>query len=273
MQAAKTTSPPTILSTKLLGWSLKTWFIVAVIGQLIFAAYVGGFYGGSALFGDLERWNDGVSYGYEEGATMSNWAVAIHLFFAFLITLGGPLQLTPWVRQNFPRFHRWNGRLYVFLTAIAALSGLYMLWAHEDAGAGVNRTAMSLEALLILVAGGLVWRFAIQRKMQQHEQWAVRLFLTASGVWFFRIILMGWIIVNGGPVGFDPETFTGPFISFVEYGHYLLPLAIYELYMLAKRSNRSTGNYVMAGVLFICAIVTAIGVAGATIGMWLPAFG
>ena len=145
-----------------------------------------------------------------------------------------------------------------------------MIWAHDDSST-VSHLAMSIEAFLIVLAGTLVWRKAVQRQMKQHEQWAVRLFLLASGVWFFRIFLMGWIIVNGRPVGFDPETFEGPFLTFLSYAHYLIPLAVYELYLLAQRSKGANGRYAMGTLMVLCIVVTIIGVFGATMGMWLPA--
>lgn len=260
-----------VRADKYLNGSMAAWFVVAVIGQLLFAAYVAGFYGGTALSGDIARWNDELQHGYREGETMSNLAVGIHLLFAALITLMGPLQLIPFVRRRFPMFHRWNGRMYVMLTAVGGLTGLYMIWAHEEAGGAVSRTAMTLEAVLILLAGVLVWRFAVGRKMRQHEHWAVRLFLVASGVWFFRVMLMGWLVVLG-PVGIDPETFTGPLLDVLGYAHYLLPLAIYELYLWAKQRSSAPGRYAMTGLMIVCTLLTAIGVFGATMGMWLPAF-
>jgi len=266
----KLTDHALVRADKILGYTLSTWFTVAVIGQLFFAIYVAGFYGGAVVDGNLARWNEVISPGYQEGATLSNLAIGIHLFFAFLIMLSGPLQFISQVRNRFPTFHRWNGRVYVMLTSIGGITGFYMIWTNEGSGGPVSHLAMSLEAVLIVFAGFMVWQKAVKRRMQQHEQWAVRLFLVASGVWFFRVFIMGWIIINGGPVGFDPETFSGPFIDFLSYAHYLLPLAIYELYLLAKRRGGVFGRYTMTGLLMACALVTIIGVFGATTGMWLP---
>lgn len=267
---AKLQNTSLIRADKLLTGTLTAWFIIAIIGQLLFAAYVAAFYGGAAIDGNLAAWNKVLTPGYQEGQTLSNLVIGIHLFFAVLIMLGGPLQFIGKIRQRFPAFHRWNGRMYVMLTAIGGLTGFYMIWAHEASSGAVNRMAMSLEAVLIVLAGVLVWRFAVKRKMQRHEAWAVRLFLVASGVWFFRVFLMGWLVVWGAPVGFDPETFTGPFLDFLSYAHYLLPLAVYELYLLTKRQGGAGARYAMAGLMVACILITAVGVFGATMGMWLP---
>ncbi|NJC28488.1 DUF2306 domain-containing protein [Neolewinella antarctica] len=259
-------------SNKLLRWAAIGWFVVAIIGQLLFAVYIVGFYGGTAVYGNIAEWNEKITHGFSEGATVSNLVVGIHLFFAALITLGGPVQLISGIKRKYPVFHRRNGRIYVMLTAIAALTGLYMLYAHEGAGGAVSRPAMTLEAVLILLAGVLVWRFAVARQFRRHEAWAVRLFLVASGVWFFRVILMGWMLVNGGAVGFDPETFTGPFLDFLSYAHYLLPLAVYELYLWAGRSSHASVRYAVVGLLVVCTVFTGVGIFGAVAGLWLPAF-
>jgi hypothetical protein len=257
---------PLARANKILDWTTTSWFVVAVFGQLFFAAYVAMFYGGTALNGEMERWDE---VGYQEGSTVRNIAIMIHLLVAMTIMVGGPLQFIATIRQRFPVFHRWNGRIYVLLTALGGLSGLYMIWTRQLDAAQVNRTAMSLEALLIVVAGFLVYQFAVKRKMQQHQEWAFRLFLVASGVWFFRVILMFWFMVTGG-LWIDAESFSGPFLSFLAYAHYLLPLAIYELYLFAKRKGGINGRYAMAGLMVVCTLVTIIGVFAAAMGMWLP---
>jgi len=250
--------------------SVTTWFIVAVIGQWLFAYYVAAFYGGSLAIGEVERWNEVLSPGYQQDNPMGNLAVGIHLLLAVIIMVGGPLQFVPRIRAKAPVFHRWNGRVYVLTTMITGLTGLWMIWFHQEYDESVSSTAMTIEALFIVLAGGLVWRNAVARKMLRHERWAVRLFLVASGVWFFRIILMFWLIVNGGPVGFDVETFTGPFLDFLSFAHYLLPLAIYELYLVLKDHKLPLVRYALAGTFFLLTAATVVGVFAATVGMWLP---
>jgi len=41
-----------------------------------------------------------------------------------------------------------------------------------------------------------------------------------------------------GPVGFEPNTFTGPFLNFFSLADYLLPLAILEIYLQTKPWSR-----------------------------------
>ena len=99
---------------------------------------------------------------------------------------------------------------------------------------------------------------------------ALRLFLVVSGVWFFRIGLMLWIVVNRGPAGFDPVTFSGPFLTILSFAQYLLPLAVLELYFRAQRSTMAGVHVSMAAGLTVLTLVTAGGIAAATMLMWLP---
>src|SRR5712692_3482720 len=78
----------------------RFWFLVAVVGLWIFVVYVVAFYGGSAIQGDLEAWNRALPNGYVPGDTIGNFVVAIHLFLAVIIIVGGPLQLIPRIRRR-----------------------------------------------------------------------------------------------------------------------------------------------------------------------------
>ena len=44
---------------------------------------------------------------------MGNTAVVMHVASAVIIMLAGAVQLVPQVRNRFPVFHRWNGRIYM----------------------------------------------------------------------------------------------------------------------------------------------------------------
>ena len=44
---------------------------------------------------------------------MSNTALVGHILFATVISIAGALQMIPGIRNRFPVFHRWNGRLFV----------------------------------------------------------------------------------------------------------------------------------------------------------------
>ncbi|QXP44925.1 hypothetical protein FM038_25960 [Shewanella eurypsychrophilus] len=75
--------------------------------------------------------------------------------------------------------------------------------------------------------------------------WAIRLFIVMGGVWFFRIGLMLWLMIHQAPVGFDPKTFEGPFLSFLGFAQYLIPLAVAQLYFAASDSNTNSIKHML----------------------------
>lgn len=250
--------------------SARFWFVIAVTGQWIFAYYVAALYGGSAVVGDFEKWNRVMPHGYSSGDAMGNIAIAIHLFLAVVIMVGGPLQIIPQVRDRARVFHRWNGRVYMFTAFVISASGLFMVWTRGTVGGLVGHVSISINAVLIMLFAVLAWRSAVARKFEVHRRWALRLFMVVSGVWFFRIGLMFWLLIHKKPVGFDPETFTGPFLTFLYFAQYLLPLVILEIYFFAKRARSRSGKMVMASGLLIITLAMALGIFAATMGMWLP---
>ena len=63
------------------------WFVVAVIGQLLFAFYVADFYGRTASHGQWQDWNQVLQAGYIPGDTLGNAVLAAHLLCAVAVTL------------------------------------------------------------------------------------------------------------------------------------------------------------------------------------------
>lgn len=257
-------------ATRALNIAAASWFVVAVLGQLMFVAYVIGFFGRAAVRGEFETWNNVLPHGFVAGDTAGNLVVALHLLFAVVITVGGALQLTPMVRRLAPAFHRWNGRVYLFSAVLMSVGGLVMVWTRGTVGDLSQHISISINAVLILVCAGMALRFALARRFDVHRRWAMRLFLVVSGVWFFRIGLMFWIVVNQGPVGFDQATFTGPFLTALAFSQYLVPLAVLELYFRAQRSRASGVRFAMAAGLAVLTLMTTTGVAAAAMFMWLP---
>lgn len=254
----------------LLNVSAKVWFIVAVLGQWIFAYYVAAFYGGNAFRGDLAAWDNVLPHGIIDGDAMGNFSLSAHLFLAVIIMIGGPAQFVKQVRLKAPTFHHWNGRVYVLMVCLTSIFGLYMMWTRGTVGGLIMHIGTSVDGILIILFSILTIRYAILRKIKIHQRWATRLFIVVSGVWFFRVGLMLWLIINGGPVGIDFETFTGPFLSFWTFGQYLLPLAILELYFLVHDRAGVFGRFAMAVGLFIVTAAMGVGIFAATMGMWIP---
>jgi uncharacterized membrane protein len=250
--------------------SARFWFLTTVAGQWMFAAYVVVYYGGAALRGDLAHWNLVLPHGYVEGETFGNAAVAAHLALAFLVLVGGPLQFISGFRERLPRLNRWNGRVYLVTAMSTAAAGLYMVLTRGAVGDLSQHVAICFNAILILMSGAFAWQAARTRDFAAHRRWAMRLFLAVGGVWFFRMGFMAWVGYNAGPVGFDPRTFTGPFLTILSFAQTLLPLAVLELYLHAQEGPRPVARLATAALLATLTFVMAFGIFVAANVMWLP---
>lgn len=262
-------SNPSARSVKALSVAATAWYTPVLIGQWIFVAYIFYAYGWPVLEGNIAAWNLHLSEAYVPGRSLGNAAVAVHLALAVIIHFFGPLQLVPSVRSRFPTFHRWSGRVFVLCVVIVVAAGAYMLVVREI-GAWTIRAGFTAQGILILWFAWQAVSYARQRKFDNHRRWATRLFLAASAVWFFRVIIMIWFVLTGG-IGIDTSDGTGWFLDIMSALQFL-PLALYEVYWRIKLSSSSRARFAFAGFLWLAAIATTVGVGLATFGMWFPVF-
>jgi hypothetical protein len=248
----------------------RFWFVVALVGQFAFGFSVAAFYGLTALRGDFQAWNKILANGYEAGATMGNAALAGHILFATVISIAGALQLIPGIRNRFPAFHRWDGRMFVLAAFTQAITGIYLTVSGRRLVGDVTQHVVSVfGAVLIMFCTGMALRFAIARDFTTHRRWALRLFLVASASWLFRLGFTLTLVLFG-PIGFDQTTFSGPLLTFWTFAQYLLPLGALELYLRAQNQPGSLRRLATAGVLFVLTLAMGAGIAAVTIGSWVP---
>ena len=248
----------------------RSWFVVAVIGQWVFAFAVASFYGLTALRGDYHGWGKFITHGHVPGDTMGNLAVAMHVTSAVVVMLGGALQIMPQVRNRFPVFHRWNGRLYMLAAVGISLAGLYMTWVRGSVGDDSQRLGSTLNAIVIWVCAGMALRHAIARDFRTHRRWALRLFLVAGSAYYYRLVFFLTMAIFKGPVGFDPTTFSGPFPTIMSFAQYLLPLAILEIYLRAQDSTGAIQRMATSALLFAITLAMGAGICVVTLAMWVP---
>lgn len=265
-------APDTRASTasKLLRWSVTSWFVTAMAGQLMFVAYIIAFYGRTTAQGDMGRWNDVMGVGLIDGDPMGNTALAAHLLFAAYITLSGLIQLVPQIRQRAPRLHRWNGRLYMVAAVIMSVGGLWLTWARVDTFYGtLGKLGTSVNAIVILIFAAKALSTARARSFAAHRRWAMRLFMAVSGVWFLRVLMMVWVLINQGPVGFG-DNLDGPAWIMLTFLQFLLPLAVLELYFHAQTTPHTARRTATAALIAVLTLAMAVGLVMASMGMWLP---
>lgn len=245
------------------------WFVPALIGQWLFAYHVAAEYFATALAGNIGAWNQRLFVGLVEGDLIGNAALAIHLIIAFVVTIGGTLQLVPQIRRRAPAFHRWNGRLYILMAFITSIAALYMVWTRDTFGPDSLELSVSLNALLIMAFAAMTLRFAMARRFDVHHRWALRTFMVMSGVWFLRVMYACIGVVTQGKMlpGIENDM-SGPADLVISCASFLLPLAVLEIYFWAGRSRERAAKLAVAAVVLLAAGATSIGVFGTAIG-WL----
>lgn len=253
-----------------LRFSAATWWVVAIVGHVVFGAYIIATYGAATLHADTAAWNRVWPTGYMPDKPIGNLIVAIHVLLASVVAIFGPLQLVPALRRHAPWFHRWNGRIYVTVAIVVGLAGLAMMATERSFVGASQNVNVAINGVLLIVCAVLAWHRARARDFAAHRRWALRLFVLAAGVWLFRIGLSAWIAVNGGIVGFDPRTMQGPALFTLALGEWVIPLLILEAYLSAEKARSAAARYIVAVLLLVSTAATGFGVYRATIGMWLP---
>ena len=254
----------------LLQYSAISWFLATAIGQWIFVSYIAAHYiPVLAQNGMLGFKNTSLPNGYVAGDIVGNLSIIFHVLIAIFIIGSGPLQLTPSIRNKFPTFHRYVGRGYIAFAAVTSIAGLYLVWTRGVPGGMIGHVGISLDAILIITFGALAIKHAMRRQFVKHRIWAMRLFMVVSAVWFFRIGLMFWFLTTGG-IGIDPDTFEGPFLTFMFFGQIGIPLLILEAYFYAQNNKNTVVQSLVSFIIIASTIVTVLGVFAATMGMWFP---
>lgn len=250
--------------------SAMAWYATAAAGQLAFIWMILAHYGRKTLAGDLTEWNDKpLIKGFVAGDDSGNAMFAVHVLLAGALTFAGLLQLIPIIRSRTPWVHRWSGRLFLTFSGLAALGGLWLTWGRQTYLSLISAIAVSLDGVLVLLFATLAWRYALTRDYAAHRRWALRTFMVVNGVWFLRIGIMAWVLLSGGGVGMN-RSLSGPADIVLQFGAYLVPLAILEVYLLAQQSASAPAKYRAGALLFLAASLTLVGTVGAIAFMWGP---
>lgn len=247
---------------------VKGWFVVALAGQWAFATYILSVYV-ITWFTNVDIGAVTPTQGYHATNRFDYTMFFVHIIPAAYLSLFGAMQLAPTLRKKFPSLHRWNGRVFFTLGISGALSGLYLQWGAGLRLSDIGSLGITLNGILIPIAIFFAWRHAINRRMQDHMRWAIHSFILVNAVWSFRLYLMGWYMVNQGPLG-NTRTVDGPADIALSFACYLLPMLFTEIYFWLKKQRSARRIWAGATFLLTGALITLIGVVAATMMMWFP---
>ena len=244
------------------------WFTFAAIGQMGFIYFIAAYYGTRTARGDFAAWNDKtLIQGHVPGDDVGNTMFALHVLLAAVMTFTGLIQLVPAIRNRYRALHRWSGRIFLILACFLALGGLWLIWVRGTQLSFISAIPTSLNAVLILVFAVPTIRTAMRRKIASHQRWAMRTFMVANGVWFFRVGIMGWLLLNQSPRWMN-STLSGPADLAIAFGSFLIPWLGLELYFSAKASQSNQFRAAAFGLLTVLTLFMIIGIAGTLFIMW-----
>ncbi|MEW9798877.1 DUF2306 domain-containing protein [Alteromonas sp. CYL-A6] len=249
---------------------MRGWVIAVLTGQWMFAVYIFAQFTWPTVTGAMsETTTAHMIKGFVNGDDVGNAVMLFHILPVMLLSLSGVLQLVPSLRQRYPAFHRLNGRFFLLIGLSGALTGLWLTWGRDTRLSDIGGLGVTLNGILIPVAVALAWHYAKARQFVQHQRFAIHAFILINGVWSFRLLLMGWFMVNQGPNG-NNATLDGPMDLFLSFASYLLPMAIAEVYFWAQRRRSPISGLLVNSALLFAVATTATGVAAATLMMWWP---
>lgn len=212
---------------------IATW-----VSGALFGLYMLLFFGGTAVHGTLDRWNESLDNLHPANAPAATVGIGAHFVAGGLLLILGPIQLMGRVRRAVPALHRWIGRLYVLASAAAGLGGLTFILDTGTIGGPVMNAGFGLYGALVATAAVLTYVHARGRRDELHRAWAIRLFALVVGSWLYRMEYGFWFMAVG-PVG-HAHHFSGWFDKVMDVFFYLPNLAVAELFIRARQATRST---------------------------------
>ncbi|MFY8298785.1 DUF2306 domain-containing protein [Pseudoalteromonas sp. SS15] len=250
--------------------AVTSWVSIVLVGQWAFAVYILSLYAIPLLIGAVHQADEiSPARGFDTSAGFDSIMFFSHILPAAIMATSGLAQIIPKIRKTYPKFHRWNGRLFFTLGLSGAVTGLYLTWGAGIRFSDIGALGVTLNGVLILVAIFFAWKTAVKKQFAQHQRWAVHAFILVNGVWTFRLFLMGWYLVNQGPNG-NNGNLDGPMDLTLSFACYLLPMLIAELIFWAKRCKTENIKWLAAMTTSIAAVITLIGVIAAAMMMWGP---
>jgi tetratricopeptide (TPR) repeat protein len=94
--------------------------------------------------------------------------------------------------------------------------------------------------------------------------------MVVSASLFIRAGVFLSFVLNHGPFGFNQTTFSGPFLTFMSFAQYLLPLVVLEIYLRTQERAGARGRFAMAAGLFVLTVAMGAGIVAVTMATFLP---
>lgn len=254
---------------ELLDMSKKTWFICLLMAQVCFVIYLALGYALTSVTTGLSGWTRLNTTAYVANDSTGNMIYATHVLLAIVMIIGGSLQLIPALRAKYTQFHRYNGRMFVLLACTISLAGMYLMIVRGTVGNLLMHSLTMFGGFMVILSSIFAVIAAKKRNINTHQIWAIRLYLAANGVLFFRLMIFAWFLTFGS-LGIDTTTFTGPTVVTISLCAYVIPLLIAELVRYAGKTKNKFITTATAALMALISLIFLVGLFGVVFANWYP---
>ncbi len=236
----------------------------------LFGLYILAFYAAALYNGQLAKWNQILPGLYNENAGAATTGIGLHFAMGGIILVLGSIQLISKIRDRWPAFHRWTGRVYITACIFAAIGGLTFIATKGTIGGPVMNTGFALYGVLMLLSAIEAWRHGAARRLDVHRAWAIRLYALAIGSWLYRMDYGFWLLLADGAGHL--KNFRGPFDYTMAFFFYLPNLAVAEIFIRSRRKFfMPVVNVISAFALLLMTAFLILGTYYFTKFYWGPA--
>ncbi len=152
--------------------------------------------------------------------------VVIHIVCGIIFNLLSPFQFVSSVRERFPLFHRYSGRVLALCAISVALTALWMNQFYPSYGGALKYSGIVAYNIVLLGAIWLAIKYIRNKNIKEHKLWMMRAMAAALGPATQRLIILPVFMIFGEEV--LTEWFIGLLIwsgliinlVFVEYIHF-----------------------------------------------------
>jgi len=246
-------------------WLTRILWISFLIAPVIFAGYITQMYLASAWNQNWSRWNIVLDDLYNTEFMWASIGIGIHFVAGIVLLILGPFQFISSLRNAKPYIHRMVGKIYVFFAILTSTGGLIYIFSHGTLGGFWMNLGFGFYGVLLLGASLFTWYFAVQRSIERHRRWALRLFVLGLSSWLYRVEYALWGYFMDGLVGHNSGTWDGPLDYVMHFFFYIPTLILCEIYI------RKPENKPLNAFLWLATPLIIAGTLFALMGWWLPA--
>jgi len=243
--------------------------VIVWISAILFGLFILTFYAFSLFTDDFSNWNKVLPGLYDPKQKLATVSIGIHFLCGGIILVLGCIQVMKRVRDAYPIFHRWVGRVYVTASIIAAIGGLSFIVQKGTVGGLPMDIGFGLYGLIMILTGILTIYYARTKQLNQHRAWALRLFAVAIGSWLYRMEYGFWYMLFDG-YGSTREL-TGPFDIFMDFFFYIPNLIVAEIFIGNIKVFKTNLMKILGSILlFSASLFILLGTYYFTKHLWGP---